>query len=151
MYIDSSALVKNYLSEVGSTWINQLLWLTPDLVVATANLTLVEVTSAIVRRRRGGQLTAHRAQVALEQLAADWSQRFVAVTVPPSLAIEAAAVVQRHGLRGYDAIHVAVARSLQIERTSNALPPLTFVSADVEQLRAATAEGLATDNPDSHP
>jgi hypothetical protein len=59
-------------------------------------------------------------------------------------------LVEQHGLRGYDSVHLAVALDLQADRQARQLPPLTFVSADIEQLRVAAALGLQTENPDQH-
>jgi len=54
-------------------------------------------------------------------------------------------------LRAYDAVQLASAlranRALQAAR----LPSLLFLSADDRLITAATHEGLATDNPNSHP
>jgi hypothetical protein len=60
-------------------------------------------------------------------------------------------LAERHGLRGYDAVHLAAAVFVRRDRQAHAPPPITFVSADREQCSAAAAEGLLTDNPNLHP
>jgi len=50
-------------------------------------------------------------------------------------------------LRGCDAIHLAAAVAVNWELLSKQLPPLTFVAADEDLLKAAEAEGLPTENP----
>jgi hypothetical protein len=60
-------------------------------------------------------------------------------------------LAERHGLRGYDAVHLAAAGGVQAAHAARGLPPLTFVSADRQQLQVAQAEGLTTDNPDTYP
>jgi predicted nucleic acid-binding protein len=60
-------------------------------------------------------------------------------------------LAEEHGLRGYDAVHLAAALELQDRRRAMQLPLLTFVSADDDQLRAAAAEGCPKENPNWHP
>jgi hypothetical protein len=53
-------------------------------------------------------------------------------------------------LRGYDAIHLACALSLNATLTAGNATALIFVAADANLLAAAQAEGLATENPNDH-
>ena len=61
--------------------------------------------------------------------------------------IRARDLVNRHALRTLDALQLASA--LQATETLGA--PMGFISADNSLLTAATAEGLAIDNPHFHP
>jgi predicted nucleic acid-binding protein len=45
-YLDSSALVKHYIAEVGSDWVKSLLALDRTPTVFTSNMTVVEATCA---------------------------------------------------------------------------------------------------------
>jgi predicted nucleic acid-binding protein len=56
-------------------------------------------------------------------------------------------LIEKHGLRGYDAVQLASAILLHRRRQQLGLPPLIFVSADEDLLAAAQAEGLVTENP----
>lgn len=56
-YIDSSALVKRYLTEIGSAWLTALLDPTLGNSVIVASLTRVETAAAIGSRQRGGSTT----------------------------------------------------------------------------------------------
>jgi hypothetical protein len=58
---------------------------------------------------------------------------------------------ERHGLRGYDAVHLAAALVVTEARQPLSLPALTFVSADTAQLQAARAEGVLVEDPNAHP
>ena len=63
---------------------------------------------------------------------------------------EAASLAKKHSLRAYDAVQLAAALDTsrvisQIESTQ-----LTLVSADLELNAAAAAEGLATEDPNTH-
>ncbi|MBU0702365.1 MAG: hypothetical protein KKC18_00665 [Chloroflexi bacterium] len=51
----------------------------------------------------------------------------------------------------YDAVHLATALSINQRLVEAGEPALTFLSADVRLNDAATAEGLAVDNPNEHP
>jgi len=60
-------------------------------------------------------------------------------------------LIDRHPLRGYDAVHLATVSSINQRLVEAGEPALTFLSADVRLNDAATAEGLAVDNPNEHP
>jgi predicted nucleic acid-binding protein len=72
----------------------------------------------------------------------------VAVTAP--IIQRAEDLLDIHPLRAYDAIQLASALAARTRLTEAALAPLVFVSADVQLLAAATAEGLTVDNPNTH-
>jgi hypothetical protein len=59
-------------------------------------------------------------------------------------------IAESHGLRGYDAVHVATALEIRDQQTTQGQVQLTFVSADKEQLAAAATEGLQVENPNQH-
>ena len=55
-----------------------------------------------------------------------------------------------HLLRAYDAVQLASALESNARLLIAGSSPLTFVSADTRLLTAAAAEGLATEDPNSH-
>ena len=57
----------------------------------------------------------------------------------------------RHPLRAYDAVQLASALIVNRALQAAHLAPLIFLSADGHLNTAATAEGLAVDNPNFHP
>jgi predicted nucleic acid-binding protein len=67
------------------------------------------------------------------------------------LAENAAALAEKHALRGYDAMQLAVALRTNARRLAKGASAITLVSADVTLNAAAVAEGLAVDNPNNHP
>ena len=71
-YFDSSALVKLYAREVGSTWVEAVADLSAGNQIYTANITEVEVASAISRRRREGQITDADAANSIAKLRDDF-------------------------------------------------------------------------------
>jgi hypothetical protein len=61
------------------------------------------------------------------------------------------ALAEQYALRGYDAVQLAAAVETQAYNLSVGLPVLTLISADAALNTAATAEGLAVDDPNNHP
>jgi hypothetical protein len=56
-YVDTSALVKRYVDEVGSDWLRAALKAQPRPAIVVVHVAIVEITSALTRRRREGILT----------------------------------------------------------------------------------------------
>jgi len=66
--------------------------------------------------------------------------------------IEAASLIaETHALHGHDAVQLAAALEINTDRLSLGLSATTLVSADVALNAAAMVEGLAVDDPNSHP
>ncbi len=55
-FADSSALVKRYVQETGTSWVRRLTRRSPLAVIYIAHVIAVEVTSAVARRRKGRTL-----------------------------------------------------------------------------------------------
>lgn len=64
-FFDSSALVKRYTSEDGSTWVESLLDPLAGNSIYIAQIAPVEVVSAITRRQRGDSFSLTNAQSAI--------------------------------------------------------------------------------------
>src|SRR5208283_2194762 len=60
-FVDSSALVKRYVQEVGTTWVRRLTHRGQAHGIYLASITPVELTAAVARRRRGKTLSAPQA------------------------------------------------------------------------------------------
>lgn len=148
-YFDSSALVKRYLDEPGTAWVQA--WCSdPGQTIAVAEIGLVEIAAAFAGKLRGGFITQDEYRDARDDLAADARDEYVLVTVNRLVVDEAIELTGRRRLRGYDAVHLACALYLNRALIAHNLDPLTFVSADDDLLTAAAAEGLLTDNPNRH-
>lgn len=149
-YFDSSALVKRYLAETGSAWV-QARCNDPARTIVTVDLSRVEVAAAFAAKLRGKFITQAECQEIRAKLAADAEKRYQVIPVTPRRVDEAIELTTRHRLRGYDAVHLACALRLNRALLNANLPPLTLVAADDDLLKAAQAEGLATENPNLHP
>jgi predicted nucleic acid-binding protein len=149
-YLDSSALVKRYLAEAGTPWV-QMWCADPIQTVAVAEIGLVEVAAAFAGKLRGAHITSAQYDGARADLAADARDEYVLVTINRAVVDEAIELTAKYRLRGYDAVHLACALTLQRALAAYKLQPLAFISADDDLLQAAAAEGLATDNPHRAP
>jgi predicted nucleic acid-binding protein len=56
-YLDSSALVKRYVAEVGSAWLQTIVAPAAGHLLLTSRITTVEVAGALARRRREASLS----------------------------------------------------------------------------------------------
>lgn len=146
--LDSSALVKAYVAERGTRWVQQLLPAADYLGIAA--ITRVEVMSAITRREHRRTLTPVEAARARADF---WRDLPVFESIPITEAIldQAMNLVEAHGLRGYDAVQLAAALAIDGQRQGTDLDPVVFVSADQDLNAVARAEGLGTEDPNAHP
>lgn len=149
-FCDSSAIVKRYIAETGSTWLSTMTNPTSGNVVYVARIIFVEVISAITRREKGGHISAADADNARLTFEQDYLKEFLKVEISENLIGEAANLVKRYVLRGYDAIQLAAAWETEKERTALGLSSLTLLSADTDLNNAAIAEGLTVDDPNNH-
>ena len=150
-YFDSSALVKRYVAEVGTSWVQALCAPTTGHVLYTVRISGAEIIAALFRRARTGTLSSADAQAAATQFKADFRGDYQIVEVTEILVDRAMTLAEQHGLRGYDSVQLATALELQALRAVRSLPPLTFVSADDVLNSVAMTEGLAVENPNNHP
>ncbi len=150
-FCDSSAIVKRYVNETGSDFVDKLADLQSGNVILLARITRVEVASAIARRLKGASITQSDAQNALAAFQHDLSNNYFTVEITPVLLSTAMSLATKHALRGYDVVQLAAALEANDERNANGLPPLTLVSADTDLNTAAQAEGLNVENPNDYP
>jgi predicted nucleic acid-binding protein len=150
-FLDTSALIKRYVDEVGSDWVQTTLSVQPSPSIIVVHLAIVEVTSALMRRVREGTLTpAEYAQVQ-NAFRSDCLREYEIVTAVGDVIDQANCLLENHPLRAYDAVHLAAAEIANQRLVANNLAPLIFISADHRLNDAASTEGLAVDNPNHHP
>lgn len=129
LYLDTSALVKLYLAEPDrETVLNAV---REASQVATSMVAYAEARAAFARRLREGSLTIedHRRIVHAFNRAWDVYDR---VPVSETVAYSAGNIAERYALRGYDAIHLASAVTLD-QHIDN----LRFLTFDERLLVAA--------------
>jgi uncharacterized protein len=112
LYLDTSSLVKLYVSEKETPATKQLVEATE--VIATSRLAYVEARAAFARKRRERGLGPQDYRNILQNFNGDW-QSYFAVDISEASVKMAAQLAEKHALRGYDAIHLASAVTLRRE------------------------------------
>lgn len=125
LYLDSSALVKRYVKEVGSDSVVELMSRTN--IYKMCRIGFVETVRAVAL---GGEPED------VERMESHWTSVDV-IEVDQVLAERAAQLAVEHRLRTLDALHLAAATALVDDHP-------TFVTWDVRLHRAAREEGLRT-------
>lgn len=144
-YLDTSALVKAYVDEHRSQDVRTLL---REAVkeenptrIYVSRLAYPEAMSAFTRLRNERKLSAPEAELRFRALDSDFAGPTPAYELldPSAPVINAAAdLVRKHGLRGFDAVHLSSALLLHQVTDGACL----VVTADRHLLAAATAEGI---------
>lgn len=125
LYLDSSALVKRYVKEVGSDSVVEAMARADAYKMC--RIGFVETVRAVARSGAPDDL---------EKVESDWT-RVDVIEVDRAMAEEAARLAVRHRLRTLDALHLAAALAVADEAP-------TFVTWDADLHRAARAQGLRT-------
>ena len=150
-FLDSSGIVKRYVTEIGTSWIRRLCDPLSGNTIYTAHVTGAEAAAAIMRRVRRGEIPNGDAAAAIADLQVHLRGGYASVPITESVVQRAISLVQAHRLRGYDAIQLAAALEIAAELAALGFPFLIFVAADNDLNAAAIVEGLVVDNPNSHP
>ena len=151
LYVDTSALVKRYVGEVGTLWVRRVLARPVRQPIYTSVLAHTEVLSALQRKVREGTLAGGDAQRLARRVQRHCARRYRLVAITPACVLQANALVQTHPLRAYDALHLACALAIREALQPYGLPAPLFVTADEALLAAARAEGFPIANPLQHP
>jgi predicted nucleic acid-binding protein len=146
-YLDTSALLKRYVVEIGSDWMRTFLFSETPPTVFTSHLSVVEATCAFARRLRDGTLTPEIHGRALLAFDYDITYRYHLLDVMPATIETARRLANEHPLRAYDAVQLSTAWLLHQELVGSGRPPLTFVCSDDQLVTVAQAVGLGTENP----
>jgi predicted nucleic acid-binding protein len=149
-FFDTSALVKSYATETGTAWVTALLDPANRNRIFMAQITGAELIAALKRKQRGQHITATDFATAATQFRLDFTGRFRTIEISSGLITEAMTLAERYALRGYDAVQLAAALSANSRRIARGLAPLILITADLELLSAGAAEGLTTDDPNTH-
>lgn len=151
-FLDASALAKRYLTETGSQWILTITNPTAGHTIIVAELTRVEVASALAARHRASLgFTQQQRDRAVKLLLHHCLAQYRTASLNPVTISRAVNLTQNYRLRGYDAVQLATAISTNEALIVAGLSGLTFTAADTDLLAAAQAENLATDNPNLYP
>lgn len=130
LYLDTSALIKRYVEEDGSTLVLRRMSEDLEWVVSAVARTEAEITLC----RLGFDPSVHAA--AMASLGEDWEHCHV-VPMDPACLARAAELGCRYDVRTLDALHLAAADRLP--------RPLVMLTFDRRQADAARAMGLTVE------
>ncbi|HEY9850096.1 MAG TPA: type II toxin-antitoxin system VapC family toxin [Leptolyngbyaceae cyanobacterium] len=150
-FLDTSALVKRYVAETGSDWIKSITDPATGNDLVIAQITWVEILSALARRQREGSIAADDFDLILQDLRQDFNNQYQIIEVDQVLLEKAGELVIKYPLRAYDAIQLASALQLQSNFAQMPNTQLIFVTADVRLINIAQSENLIADNPNNYP
>jgi predicted nucleic acid-binding protein len=139
LFLDTSALVKLYITELGSERMRVLV--AKGEPVAVSVLAFAEIHATFRRRRREELLQATELEQLQLAFASDWEE-LTQVPVGSAVLQLVPSLCARHPLRGADAVHLASALLLH-----QAGLQVTFACSDRHLVEAAAAEGLITFDP----
>lgn len=130
-YLDTSALLKLYLAESGSSGIRGVV--RGAVAACTHVVTYAEAGAALAQALRTGRITDPEYHRQMQRLDLDWDVLQI-ISVDEPLVRRAAVLAHEHELRGYDSVQLAAA-----ERLSVLVGDLVFVCFDRRLNQAATA------------
>ena len=104
LYLDTSSLVKVYVSEAGSDVVRRLI--ADATVVATSVVAYAEARASLARLRRDGALTTAKLASLKRELEEQWPT-YLALDASDSLCRAAGELAEKYSLRGFDSIHLA--------------------------------------------
>lgn len=134
-YLDTSALIKRFVTEKGSPKVESLVSQSDH--VATAKIAYAEVHAGLARKHREGHLPGSQYALACRQFESE-RPAYVLLDLQDEILTLARDLIQRHPLRGFDAIHLASPLRLKTALGEE----VTFAAADERLLRAARLERL---------
>jgi hypothetical protein len=149
-FVDSSALVKRYVRETGTAFVIGITDPAAGHHTYVARITGVEVIAALARRGRARDASADALAAALGQFRQEFATVYRIVEMTPALFSDAMRLAETRAVRGYDAVQLAAALRVNTECVALGLSS-TLVSADGDLNAAAIADGLAVEDPNTHP
>lgn len=135
LYLDTSSLVKLYVEEEDSPKIADLV--SSSKVAATSLIGYTEARSAFARRFREKAFSKKGYGRLISFFNKDWDN-YLIVRVTEELVRLAGDLAEKHGLRGFDVIHLSSALTLRQEISS----PIIFSCSDRKLQEASQRENL---------
>lgn len=136
LYLDTSALVKRYVTEPGADLVAQAI--AGAEVVGSSVVCRAEMAAALAKAVRMNALPAANAAAALRVFRSEWP-RLVRVQASEAVIAQADSLAWELGLRGYDAVHLASALRLRDAMGET----VAFATFDKRLWQAASEQGLA--------
>lgn len=139
VFLETSALAKRYVQELGSEELEDLFFSKLEEVHVSV-LALPEFAAAVGRKVRNREIPHDSAAKIMEELEEDWQGAFIKIPLTDELANEAASLSLQYPLKGADAVHLISAAAAAVD---------LFVTSDDALLKVAEKIGLRSYNPAS--
>jgi uncharacterized protein len=150
IYLDSSALIKHYVQEVGTERVREKL--RAGSPAFSSVLTFAEIHSALARRFKDRSISSNEFVAARSKFDLDWAVSWSAVDLSPSILGIVRNIVDQFALRGADTVHLASAMWLRNTALASGIKnQLLFLSSDKQLAKAAASLGLEAFNPQTAP
>lgn len=133
-FFDSSALIKRYVAEQGTTWVRSTTTPGTANTIVVAEVTQIEVFSGLARRRREGFLRPRSVQALRLMLERHIKREYVVVGLSNLILGRALDLLDTYPLRAYDSIQLASALEVKRQLAETNLELSKFVSADMRLL-----------------
>ena len=111
LYLDTSALVKLYVGEDGSEEVDTAVRSAGR--IATSAVAYPEARATFARLERDEQITSEEHRDVVTDLDADW-ERLGVLDLTRNLSRFCGHLAQKHGLRGFDAVHLGCAVAARV-------------------------------------
>jgi predicted nucleic acid-binding protein len=135
LYLDTSSLVKLYVEETASADVEGLVGSAE--VTGTSLIAYAEARAAFARRFRENAFSSKDYNRLRSQFESDW-KNFLSIHVNLEIVRMAGDLAEKHGLRGFDAVHLASAVTLREKLDL----PVTFSCYDIRLQNASQREKL---------
>jgi uncharacterized protein len=150
LYLDSSALIKYYVQEVGTENVRGKL--ETGRPVFTSVLAFAEIHAALARRSKDRSISPGEFVIARTKFDSDWAVGLGAVDLSPGVLSIVRNIVDQFALRGADTVHLASAIWLRDTTVAGRIGnQLLFLSSDKRLAKAAADFGLEAFNPETAP
>ena len=148
-FIDSSALVKAYVTEPGSPAVRALIASRESSIYISSQV-MIETAAAIARLRRTRDIRHRVYAQGREHLLNHCNTRFHVVHPPASLITAAVVMIDSYRMRsvgGSDLLHIATAEYIQKLRPGT----ISFMCCDARLRNVAEERGLVVFDPERDP
>lgn len=135
VYLDASALVKRFVAETGSAEVGLLIQ--EAQLAGTSLISRAEIAAAFARVVRMGLQSRQEMAGVLQTFRKNWPD-LLRLGLTEAVVARADTLAWEHGLRGYDAVHLATALSWE-EAIGE---PVVLATFDRELWQAGRAAGL---------
>lgn len=135
LYLDTSSLVKLYIEEDDSDRVAELAESAEG--AATSIVAYAEARAAFARKHRENALNRRDYRRLVTSFNEDW-ESYLIVQIREEIVRAAGDLAEKHGLRGFDAIHLSSAMALR----NGLKTPIVFSSSDQRLNDASRSEGF---------